>query len=144
GAIGLEALSRGAREVRFIEQDPAAVRIIQENLAAFGISDEQTASVVRAPVRKGLRMLAERGVRADLCFLDPPYAAQYEYARSLRWLMGSELMAPGGLIILEHSRKEAADYREGQWSRKRLLTQGSSALSFYRKDSAVVSAIAAG
>ena len=130
GAVGLEALSRGARRVALIEENAAAFRIIQANVAALGVRDN--VDIMCASVRKGLRMLEERGVRADYCFLDPPYAARREYSESLLWLSTSRLMAPEGLIILEHDGKDSLDERVGRWSQVRIITHGSSSLSFYR------------
>ena len=144
GAVGLEALSRGARQVFFIEENAAAIRIIQANIASLGVRD--CAEIVRASFRKGLGVLEQRGVRADFCFLDPPYAASREYVRSLRGIVelptqpvshsdpfsGRGVMASEGLVILQHSRKEPLEERVGPWKRVRLLSQGSSALSFYR------------
>ncbi len=135
GAVGLEALSRGARQVFLIEQNAAASRILLGNLAALiaGENDEdKKAEAIRVPVRKGLRVLEQRGVRADFCFLDPPYAARQEYTRTLEWLAASRLMARGAVMILEHSRDESLQEQAGGWARARLLVRGSSALSFYR------------
>lgn len=138
GAVGLEALSRGARQVYWIEQNAAAHRILLGNVAAIGEdknedkSEDKKAKAIRAPVQKGLRVLEQRGVRADFCFLDPPYAARQEYVRTLEWLTASRLMAPGAVIVLEHSRSETLQEQAGGWARQRLLVQGSSALSFYR------------
>jgi len=131
GAVGLEALSRGARQVFLIEENAAAFRIIQANLAALGVRDN--VDIMCAPVRKGLRMLEERGVQAGYCFLDPPYAARREYSESLLWLSASRLMATEGLIILEHGRKDPLEQRVGRWSQVRIITHGSSSLSFYRR-----------
>ena len=130
GAVGLEALSRGATQVFWIEENAAAARVIENNLAALGGSLQ--ARTVRTGVAAGLRRLARQGVRANFCFLDPPYAALAEAVRNLRWLGGSSLMLPGGIIILEHGRKDASPVQMGAWSRMRQLQQGSSALSFYR------------
>ena len=133
GAIGLEALSRGARQVFLIEQNAAASRILLGNVAAIGEdkSEDKTVEAIRAPVRKGLQVLEQRGVRANFCFLDPPYAARREYTRMLEWLAASRLMARGAVMILEHSRGEPLQEQAGGWARERLLVQGSSALSFY-------------
>ena len=87
---------------------------------------------MRTSFRKGLIFLEQRGVRADFCFLDPPYAARQEYAESLLELSASRLMSPEGLVILQHSRNEPLEERLGPWRSVRLLAQGSSALSFYR------------
>ena len=129
GAVGLEALSRGAAQVFWIEENAAAARMIENNLAALGGSLQ--ARTVRTGVAAGLRRLERQGVRANFCFLDPPYAALAEAVRNLRWLGASSLMLPGGIIILEHGRKDASPERMGPWSRARLLQQGSSTLSVY-------------
>ena len=137
GAVGLEAVSRGAAQVYLIEQEPSAARILEENISAFraspGVSTK--ARLVRSDVRAALRKLEAQGVRANICFLDPPYAALAEAIRNLSWLATSSLLEPQGLIILEHSRKDVSPDRIGTearpWKRTRLLEQGSSALSFY-------------
>ena len=135
GAVGLEALSRGARQVFLIEQDAAAARIIEQNIFALGASlgVGQSAQLIRASVKVGLRRLRAKGVRASICFLDPPYASLPEALSNLTWLSESALIVQDGLIILEHSRKDATPSQIGQWCRVRFLPQGSSALSFYRR-----------
>ena len=130
GAVGLEALSRGAKQVFFLEENAAACRVLAENIAALGAAE--SARLLRLPAHKGLRQLERRGVRVNYCFLDPPYAIQNETMKVLLWLTRRQLMAPDGLIILQHSRKETTEQRLGDWSRVRLLVQGSNALSFYR------------
>lgn len=130
GAVGLEALSRGAAEVFFIEENAAAIRVLEGNLTALGTG--QQARLLKAEARAGLRRLERQGVRAHICFLDPPYAAAPEAARNLRWLSASALMLPEGALILEHPRKTSSPEQVGSWKRVRLLEQGSSALSFYR------------
>ncbi|MBI4479637.1 MAG: 16S rRNA (guanine(966)-N(2))-methyltransferase RsmD [Acidobacteria bacterium] len=133
GAVGLEALSRGAREVFLIEQDAAAARIIEQNIFALGASlgIGQTAHIIRAGVKVGLRRLAAKGVRASICFLDPPYASLPEALSNLSWLSESALMLREGLLILEHSRRDSTPDQVGPWRRTRVLSGGSSSLSFY-------------
>ena len=135
GAVGLEALSRGARQVFLIEQDAAAARIIEQNIFALGASlgVGQSAQLIRAGGVRLSRRLRAKGVRASICFLDPPYASLPEALSSLHWLSESALMLREGILILEHSRKDATPEQIGEWSRARLLPQGSSALSFYRR-----------
>ncbi len=143
GAVGLEALSRGAAQVYLIERDAAAGRVIETNIAALGEQNLAALEVpsgcrgkvrmVRAEAKAGLRQLAVQGVCARLCFFDSPYALLREALRNLSWLCGSSLMHPEGTIILEHDRKDHSPEQVGGWSRKRLLLQGSSAISFYGK-----------
>ncbi|MBI3896130.1 MAG: 16S rRNA (guanine(966)-N(2))-methyltransferase RsmD [Acidobacteria bacterium] len=130
GAVGLEALSRGAKQVFFLEENAAACRLLSENIAALGTA--QSARLLRVAAHKGLRQLEREGVRVNCCFLDPPYAMQEEAIKVLSWLTRRQLMATDGLIILQHSRKESTELKIGDWSRVRLLVQGSNALSFYQ------------
>ena len=134
GAVGLEALSRGAARVYLIEESESAQRLIGQNLETLGLPDFDSSSkaiLVRASARRGLRRLEEQGVRARFCFLDPPYESSLERKRTLRWLSASQLMEPGGQIIVQHDRKDAPDESLGTWKRSRVLVQGSNALSFY-------------
>ena len=136
GAVGFEALSRGASQVFLIEKDPAAARVIEQNIAA--LDSRPAVRVVRADVKAGLRKLAAQGVRANICFLDPPYASLREALRNIQEIVSGTLMHPEGLIILEHARKDPSPEQAGKpprrWERTRLLVQGSSALSFYRQN----------
>ena len=131
GAVGLEAVSRGAQRVFLIEADAAAHRLLRENWAALG--EPANVHLLHALARDGLRRLEKQGVEADFCFLDPPYATLREREQTLRWLSTGTLIAPGGMIILQHSRKDAPEESLGVWKRVRLLVQGSNALSFYRR-----------
>ena len=130
GAVGLEAVSRGAKEVYLIEQEAAAARIIEQNIASLDAASR--VKLLRADVKAGLRRLEAMGIRARICFLDPPYATLPEALRSVQWLCEISLMLDDGVIILEHSRKSATPEQCGRWSRSRLLPSGSSSLSFYR------------
>jgi 16S rRNA (guanine(966)-N(2))-methyltransferase RsmD len=134
GAIGIEALSRGAREVVFVEAHAAGARLVRENLAALGIplAERKGAEVIEATATKGLEKLAARHRVADFIFLDPPYEDIEEHVRILEWLDASHLVAPRGLVIAEHSRKVELPERLDRLERIRLLEQGDAALSFYR------------
>src|SRR5437899_643734 len=107
GAIGIEALSRGAAEVVFIENHAPAASLIRRNLESLGINTGVTVLAVDA--LRGLAMLASRKQHStpgfDYIFLDPPYAAVEEYARVLEFLGSAELLAPGAVVVAEHSRK---------------------------------------
>jgi 16S rRNA (guanine(966)-N(2))-methyltransferase RsmD len=131
GAVGLEALSRGAGQVFLIEEGEAAQRLIERNLASLGSPDN--AVLFRLSVRRGLRRLEEQGVRARFCFLDPPYDSPGERERSLRWLSASQLIESGGQIIVQHDRKDSPGESLGPWKIVRVLVQGSNALSFYSR-----------
>lgn len=131
GAVGIEALSRGAAGVEeFVERAPATLAVLRKNLdrmkltAGFRIHGAGVGAVLR-------KMKA--GAAFDLVFLDPPYDAAAEYAATLGLLGGSAavLLAPGALVIAEHRRKERLEERYGELARTRLLEQGDAALSFY-------------
>ena len=132
GAVGIEALSRGAREAIFVEQAETALRAIRANLASLGIHGSY--ALEPRSVGAGLRRLAEASRKADLVFLDPPWAQADEYAVALG-LLGGEcggVLAPGALAIAEHEKRLELDEQYGRLVRYRVLKQGDAALSFYR------------
>jgi 16S rRNA (guanine(966)-N(2))-methyltransferase RsmD len=129
GAVGLEALSRGAEFVYFLENHRPAVRVIEQNLKSLGLEDGY--SVLALDVCAGLRLLEQDGARLDLVFLDPPYKAAEEYSRALALLGASKLLALGARVIAEHHPKLPLDDRYGALARTRTLRHGDSALTFY-------------
>ena len=135
GAIGIEALSRGAAEVIFIEKLPPAATLIRRNLQSLNISTGVTVLAVDA--LRGLAMLAALKKVAepgfDYVFLDPPYAAANEYARVLEFLGSGDLLAPGAMLVAEHRRNFDLPEELGLLRRFRFLRQGDAALSFYRR-----------
>jgi 16S rRNA G966 N2-methylase RsmD len=155
GAVGMEALSRGAKRVTFVERAPAALSVLRANLAKLGLTAgfRINAGSVGAFLRRtqpgpGRKSKQEPGgsreqkpageMYFDLVFLDPPYDAAPEYAATLDLLGGSAagLLAPGALVIAEHRRagnrsEEPLGDRYGSLERTRLLEQGDAALSFY-------------
>jgi 16S rRNA (guanine966-N2)-methyltransferase len=135
GAIGIEALSRGASEVIFIENHAPAATLIRHNLESLGINSGVTVLAVDA--LRGLAMLAARttsGAPAfDHIFLDPPYAAAADYSRVLEFLGAADLLTPGGIIIAEHRRNFDLPEEPGMLRRFRVLKQGDATLSFYRR-----------
>ena len=135
GAVGIEALSRGAAEVVFIENHPPAVALIRKNLESLGI--RSGATVLGADALRGLENLAAQHTAAsrpfDFVFIDPPYAAAEEYARVLRVLGSASFLAPGSVVIAEHHKKFDLPAHVGSLTRFRVLKQGDAALSFYRR-----------
>jgi 16S rRNA (guanine966-N2)-methyltransferase len=130
GAVGIEALSRGARKAIFVEKHKSAVAIIRQNLESLGIADE--AEVLPIETLPGLKRLEARSLAADFVYLDPPYDAESEYGRVLGFVAGSRLLTAGGKVIAEHSRKFKLAERIGALELTRTLGQGDSTLSFYR------------
>lgn len=130
GAIGIEAISRGAREVIFIESHARTAQLIRENLASLNLPNG--AELLETPVARGLEKLAARHLLADFIFLDPPYDEPDEYAETLEFLDASHLVAPEGIVIAEHEGKMELPEFFTRLERTRLLEQGDAALSFYR------------
>ena len=135
GAIGIEALSRGAAEVVYIENHAPAVTLIRRNLESLGINSGATVLVMDA--LRGLATLTSQKRRSapgyNFIFLDPPYAAAEDYSRVLEFLGSTELLAPGGMVIAEHRRNFDLSEAVGALRRLRVLKQGDAALSFYRR-----------
>jgi len=117
GAVGIEALSRGAARCVFVESGRQAVEAIRENLRALGI--EGRASVVVGKVVAALGRQA-----ADIVFMDPPYEMEGEYRAALE-------QANAGLVIAQHSVRFDPGDAHGELRRVRILKQGNNALSFY-------------
>jgi 16S rRNA (guanine(966)-N(2))-methyltransferase RsmD len=130
GAVGIEALSRGAARVEFVERAPAALSVLSANLAKLGVT--AGFRIHNRSVGGFLRLL-KAGTGFDLVFLDPPYDAGREYAATLGLLGGDSAaaLATGAIVIAEHRRKERLEDRYGELIRTRLLEQGDAALSFY-------------
>ena len=129
GAIGIEAISRGAREVVFVEGHAASARLIQENLKVLGAT--ATAEVLSVSAAKGLERLAARHRMADFIFLDPPYDDKEEQLLVLEFLDDSHLLVPQGFVIVEHSSKAELPERFTRLERTRVVEQGDASLSFY-------------
>src|SRR5262245_61405083 len=126
GAVGIEALSRGAAHVTFVERDPRAVALIEANLARCGVADRY--AIIRAGFA-GTNQFSE-SESFDVIFLDPPYGA----AELLSAIDAAEpLVQAHTLLIVEHGRRDASLESRGGLVRSRLLTSGDSALSFYRR-----------
>jgi 16S rRNA (guanine966-N2)-methyltransferase len=130
GAVGIEALSRGAKEVVFIEHHRPAAELIRRNLESLKV--EEGFYVMTTTVLKGLEKLADEGSHFDFVFLDPPYAEIREYHHVLRQLARSELLLPTAIVIAEHSRHCNLEEQYGTLLRARLLRRGDSQLGFYR------------
>src|SRR5580704_2571486 len=130
GAVGIEALSRGARQAFFVESHRAGIALIRGNLETLGIASG--AEVLALDALRGCQRLESRGVQADLVFLDPPYGEAEEYRRALEFLGTSRLIASTGRIIAEYDRKRAPVEPIAGLERVRVVEQGDAALGFYR------------
>lgn len=129
GAVGLEALSRGARDVVFIEHHRAAARLIRQNLAELKIDSGY--ALLSCAVLAGLDRLEREGERFDVIFLDPPYDEIREYHHTLRQLARGLLLRPTSMVIAEHSRHVELEDHYLTLHRTRLLRHGDAQLAFY-------------
>jgi 16S rRNA (guanine(966)-N(2))-methyltransferase RsmD len=120
GAVGIEALSRGARRAIFVERSRAAVAVIRQNLKALGLE-------ARAEVRQARATPVAGKISADIVFLDPPYQEHVEYAAVLAALGET----PPGLVIVQHDARTPLAASYGGLVQTRLVKQGDNRLAFY-------------
>lgn len=137
GAVGIEAISRGADFVWFAEKEKFAVASIRANLSALKIAGGF--AIEDRGVGKLLESLLEKGRSVEIVYLDPPWEAAEEYDFALQFLArnAAALLADGAVVVAEHGKKgvPAERYKAksgGVLERYRLLVQGDAALSFYR------------
>ena len=137
GAVGLEALSRGAARATFVELAPRHLACLQANVAAFGAAAR--CAVVRADVYDWLAR--ERGARFDVAYADPPYAlgAERGHAQTLAQLAARDLVKPGGLFVAEMKVRQTPDASPA-WELCRDRVYGQTRLAVYRRLAAPPSA----
>ena len=148
GAIGIEALSRGATHVTFIDRSRKMCGLVESNLDLVRIPENET-EVVQSEAEEFLRKSLARRGRAgehdneepwDLVYFDPPYATDYLGVLKLFGEQTVSLLGEASLLVVEHHHKTDLPEQVGNISRQRILKQGDSALSFYE----VVTGIVAG
>jgi 16S rRNA (guanine(966)-N(2))-methyltransferase RsmD len=130
GCVGIEALSRGASSVHFAESSGHAARVLRQNLASLGVEAD---GVAERDAAEALRQWDKAGVQFEVCFLDPPYRLHGAYGEILRTVSRTGLLREGGIVVAEHEKRFDPGEGEGDLKRYRLLRQGESALSFYRR-----------
>ena len=130
GAVGLEAVSRGARDVVFIEHHRAAAQLIRQNLASLQIDSGY--ALLTCAVLTGLERLERENEHFDVVFLDPPYEEIREYHHTLRQLARGLLLQPTSIVVAEHSKHVELEDNYLALHRTRLLRHGDAQLSFYR------------
>ena len=131
GAVGIEALSRGAIHATFVDRSRKMCGLIEANLDLCGIPEEETEDVL-SEAAEFLRRAATRGDKKwDIAFFDPPYAL--DYSPVLSAFGTSALLEDDGVLIVEHHHKNELKEAIGEIRRWRILKQGDSALSFYER-----------
>lgn len=134
GAVGIEALSRGADHVTFVDQSKKMCALIEANLEPLEIEKSEF-EVVAAEVSDFLRKRGKREAPPfDIIFFDPPYAADYEAVLKDIGKNAARLLTDDGLVVVEHHKKKELPEEFGVLRRYRELKQGDSSLSFYESD----------
>ena len=131
GAIGIEALSRGARQAVFIESAAAACRLIRRNLDFCGISAGYR--IMQQDVFAAMRLLARQDFKANIVFFDPPYDFK-PYRDLLEIAFNRKLLLHPSNVVIEHHRKSLLPESEEGYCRSRIIRQGDHCLSFYEEN----------
>jgi 16S rRNA (guanine(966)-N(2))-methyltransferase RsmD len=145
GAVGIEALSRGAAHVTFVDRSRKMCGLVESNLDLVRIPEDAT-DVVQSVAEEFLRRpLGRRGRPGqlpmeswDLVYFDPPYATDYLGVLKLFGVKTGALLAENGCLIVEHHHKNELPDEIGSIHRQRILKQGDSALSFYEVVKSIV------
>lgn len=130
GAVGIEALSRGAKQAYFVEASAGARKLIEQNLQSLGIVEGY--KILRDDLAGVIWRLQREHFAADVVFLDPPYRMQQAYEVTLTALAESSLVWAMSVVIAEHEKKFDPGDEFGSLRRIRKLSQGNTVLSFYR------------
>jgi 16S rRNA (guanine966-N2)-methyltransferase len=130
GGVGIEAISRGAQFVCFVDQSHKACGVIRGNLESLEVRGGFR--IMESDLVKALDLFEREGTTFDIVFLDPPYERETLYAESLTAFGARPLLREGGVLVMEHSKRVDLAEIRGALMRYRVLTQGDSTLSFYR------------
>jgi 16S rRNA (guanine(966)-N(2))-methyltransferase RsmD len=129
GALALEAVSRGAGRAVLVDQDREAQALCRQNTDALGFTSQ--VELLAQPVSRALVELGRRGERFELIFADPPYAARV-VETVLDGVVGAGLLAPSGMVVVEHDKREAAPDAHAGLNREDQRRFGDTLVSFYR------------
>ncbi len=131
GAVGIEALSRGANNVTFVDKSRKMCALVEANLDLCRVSEEQTVVVQAEAADYLARSLKQKAAPWDIAFFDPPYATDYLSVIELFAQNNGTVLAEDGMLIVEHHHKNSLPDAVGSIIRSRILKQGDSALSFF-------------
>ncbi len=132
GAVGLEAASRGAKPVVFVEKSPKLIGVIRENVSLCGCSEQ--ARIIHNDVASALRTLCEQPCRFDVVFADPPYSRGF-IREAIKALQSYPVMEEGGTLVLQHSLREPLPALPGRWRLENQRKYGENLLTFIRMES---------
>jgi len=131
GAVGLEALSRGASHVTFVDQSRKMCELIEANLDSLEVAADDREVVVATAFDYLRRLVKNDGPAFDIVFLDPPYASDYDGLLNYGGEQASQILNAGGIVIVEHHKKKVLQTQFSALKRYRELKQGDSVISFY-------------
>jgi 16S rRNA (guanine966-N2)-methyltransferase len=135
GAVGIEALSRGAQHVYFVESSADAVELIKKNLESLGIKNGFR--IMKQNSLRALKTLEAAEIQVDFVFIDPPYRMEADCKNVVSALGESALLKAGSVVLAEHFKKFDPGDKFGELRRYRTLVQGDAVLSFYRRSTAI-------
>ena len=138
GSMGIEALSRGAKHVTFLERDPRCIEIIERNLDTCGLLTESQARyhLFRRDVMKGIALLCKQSTVFEIIYFDPPYGVDLVggsqlYTTCLPLLAESSLLCADGILLVEHAKRCVMPDAVGSLRRSRQARYGDTVVSFY-------------
>jgi 16S rRNA (guanine(966)-N(2))-methyltransferase RsmD len=126
GAVGFEALSRGAGSLVMVEEGRDCIPVIKKNIEAL----KETATFYPFSCSRAIELLSKKKHNFDIIFLDPPYYGQ-EAKKTLQILEGYDILAPNGFIVVQHFKKDNLPERLGDLVLFKQNTYGDTILSFY-------------
>lgn len=133
GSIGIEALSRGAKHVTFVEREPKCIRIIERNLAVCQLTRQhQQVQLLRCNIARGISQRLRLHAPFDIIYFDPPYYAGL-YGECLALLADANLLCAGGVLLVEHSKQTCLPLTVGELTQYRQARYGDTRVSFYRR-----------
>ncbi len=137
GAVGIEALSRGAAQVAFVDRSRKMYALIETNLKELNVGGDEIEVVSKEALEFLRRHAKNEGGAFDIIFFDPPYAMDYEAVLDYVGEHAEGLLTEDGVVIVEHHRKHDLNEAFAALKRYRTLKQGDSCLSFYAQTNAL-------
>jgi 16S rRNA (guanine(966)-N(2))-methyltransferase RsmD len=132
GAVGIEALSRGASHVTFVDQSRKMCELIEANLDSLEAAADDREVVVATAFDYLRRLVKNNGPAFDIVFFDPPYASDYDTLLNYGGEQASQILNAEGIVVVEHYKKKVLADQFAALTRYRELSHGDSVLSFYQ------------
>ncbi|MBT9132212.1 MAG: Ribosomal RNA small subunit methyltransferase D [Firmicutes bacterium] len=130
GALGIEALSRGAKKAVFVDNNHLSERAVRRNIANLSFGNR--AAIYQLGVDKALKLFSRKGYKFDIIFMDPPYGSDLA-TKTLMEISRSNTLSNGGVVVVEHYRKDVLPEAVRELKMKRKAAYGDTAVSFYAR-----------